>query len=125
MLGYGEDGAGLGRPRVMDFGLGRRPAAEGQKDFLYFLSIDRAHSARRENDVSHMLEILPRCDPGRRWWEWHYLWHLCHSDLHTLKGHTGPVNSACFSPDASRLASASDDRTVKIWDAGPGARQAK
>jgi WD40 repeat protein/tetratricopeptide (TPR) repeat protein/tRNA A-37 threonylcarbamoyl transferase component Bud32 len=28
MVGYGEDGPGLGRPRVMDFGLARRPGAE-------------------------------------------------------------------------------------------------
>src|SRR5207248_150149 len=38
----------------------------------------------------------------------------------SLKGHTGPVWGVCFSPDGKRLASASDDHTVKVWDAGTG-----
>jgi WD40 repeat protein len=37
----------------------------------------------------------------------------------TLKGHTASVNGVCFSPDGWRLATASDDRTVKVWNATP------
>jgi WD40 repeat protein len=45
-------------------------------------------------------------------------WSAC---LQTLEGHSGGVSSVAFSHDSTRLASASDDRTVKIWDASSGA----
>ena len=38
----------------------------------------------------------------------------------TLNGHTGPVNCVAFSADGKRLASASKDQTVKVWDATNG-----
>jgi len=44
-------------------------------------------------------------------------WGAC---LQTLEGHSGTVLSVAFSHDSTRIASASDDRTVKIWDASSG-----
>ncbi|KAK7177940.1 nwd1 protein [Paraphaeosphaeria sporulosa] len=41
--------------------------------------------------------------------------------LHTLEGHSSSVNSVAFSHDSTRLASASSDNTVKVWDASNGA----
>ena len=38
----------------------------------------------------------------------------------TLKGHTWRVVDIVFSPDGSRIATASDDRTVKLWDTTTG-----
>jgi WD40 repeat protein/transcriptional regulator with XRE-family HTH domain len=38
----------------------------------------------------------------------------------TLRGHAGNVPAATFSPDGKRIATASQDKTAKIWDAATG-----
>ncbi|KAF9767892.1 hypothetical protein IL306_014878 [Fusarium sp. DS 682] len=45
-------------------------------------------------------------------------WNAC---LQTLEGHSYSVSSVAFSANRQRLASGSDDETVKIWDAATGA----
>jgi WD40 repeat protein len=45
-------------------------------------------------------------------------WGAC---LQTLEGHSSYVTSVAFSHDSMRLASASTDSTIKIWDASSGA----
>jgi WD40 repeat protein len=42
--------------------------------------------------------------------------------LLTLEGHSNVVNAVQFSPDGSKLASASYDKNVMVWDASTGAQ---
>ncbi|KAH7632717.1 hypothetical protein B0T09DRAFT_300060 [Sordaria sp. MPI-SDFR-AT-0083] len=44
-------------------------------------------------------------------------WNAC---FQTLEGHSSYVRSVAFSPDGQRLASGSDDQTIKIWDPASG-----
>ncbi|MGF2014027.1 beta-propeller domain-containing protein [Nostoc sp. DedVER01b] len=41
-------------------------------------------------------------------------------ELNTLEGHSSGVISVVFSPDGQRLASASADNTIKLWDVATG-----
>jgi WD40 repeat protein len=55
--------------------------------------------------------------PDLRGWEWRYLWsHSGSDELYTLGWHRSFVELVVFSEDGSLLATASDDKSVKLWD---------
>jgi len=87
----------------------------------YGRTMQVAYQEWRDNNVPAALALLGDTRPELRGWEWDYVHRLCHADLLTLKGHGSGVESASFSPDGTRIVTASQDQTAKVWDARTGA----
>jgi len=73
-----------------------------------------------DQDVVLAGALLEKCPEHLRGWEWDYLMRLRDGPRAPLTGHDGGLWMAVFSPDGGRLATASIDGTVKIWDAATG-----
>ncbi len=103
-----------------------RRARQAARQNLYVANLRLAQQAWEANLVDHMLQLLEEADrrqPGDedlRGFEWHYLWQQGHPEVQTLRGHGDELIDVAFSSDGQRLASASRDGTVKLWEVASG-----
>ncbi len=107
--------------------IARARAAETRR-LGYTAHIRLARELMLNGQVGLMAEVLNRERPlpdeeDLREFSWRYLWGQARNDL-WLRGHQFPIEAVAVPPQGDYIASASADRTVRIWDRETGLLQA-
>ncbi len=94
---------------------------------LYFAQMNLAGQAAEEpGGIATVRELTGRWRPevtgiDLRGWEWYYLQSLGQRERLTLRGHTEIAWGVSWNADGTRVVSAANDGTLRIWEAASGA----
>ena len=83
--------------------------AEELRQQVYVSQVNLAYQESVGKNVGRALELLVRCPPDLRGWEWSYVNRQCHVALHTFRELAPAVNDVDFSPDGRCVASGTGD----------------
>ncbi|MBZ0172753.1 MAG: serine/threonine protein kinase, partial [Phycisphaerales bacterium] len=101
-----------------------RDAAEDARRTIeynsYVVNVEMARASLEMRLFDRVPERLAAAPRQHRGWEWFWLDASRDVSLAELTGHTGWIQSAAFSPDGTRIVTASLDSTARVWDAGTG-----
>jgi eukaryotic-like serine/threonine-protein kinase len=127
---YANDQKQKADERLKDVEKARREAEANHQEALkreetarrtaYALALNRA-MALVERDPFRAALLLDRrdeCPPELHDFTWRFLRAMCRvDDPRTLEGHSKTITQVVWSPDGTRLATASLDGTARVWDA--------
>jgi WD40 repeat protein/serine/threonine protein kinase len=94
-----------------------RKAAEFE---AYAANLAAADASMTANEPASADSRLAACPERLRGWEWRWLNARSDVSIAVLSGHEDWVPSAKFSPDGTRILTASHDGTARVWDASTG-----
>ena len=97
-----------------------RDMAKMLESNLYFSDIALVHRECQAGNPGRAERLLDGCPPRLRDWEWHYLKRQSHTALLRIPAHDDYVFSVAYNHDGTRLASASQDGTARVFDAATG-----
>ncbi len=89
----------------------------------YRTRIAAADASLKSFDAGEARRQLELCDPALRGCEWHYLRRGTDTSRFSLPVHERSVRDLALAPDGRTLVTASEDRTIVIWDLPSGRRR--